>query len=72
MGGWAVGAIGGSPFGSFDDDGFGGSLGALPPLLLPDAGAPGDCCGCALLPGGEAGLAADVPVSRINALVLPD
>lgn len=71
MGGFAVGVIGGASFGRFDDDGFGGSLGALPPLLLPDSGEPGAWRGCALLPGGEAGLAADVPASSINAPAFP-
>jgi hypothetical protein len=47
MGGGAVGAIGGAPFGSFDDDGIGGSLGAVPPLLLADAEAPVAGRGCA-------------------------
>lgn len=47
MGGWTVGAIGGASFGSFDDDGRGGSLGALPPLLLADAEAAAAGRGCA-------------------------
>lgn len=46
MGGFAVGAIGGASFGSFDGD-LGGSLGALPPVLLSDDGAPGAGRGCA-------------------------
>lgn len=70
MGGFAVEVIGGASFGTFDDDGP-GSLGALAPLLLPDAGAPGAGRGCALLPSGDAGLAAGVPASSINAPALP-
>ena len=70
IGGFAVGVIGGA-FGTFDNDGLGGSLGALPPLLPPDADAPGTGRGCALLPGGEAGLVAEVPASSINAPALP-
>src|SRR5688500_10248353 len=71
MGGFAVEVIGGASLGSFDDDGLGDSLRALPPLLLPDADAPGPGPGWALLPGGEAGLAAEVPASGINAPALP-
>ncbi|MCY1246690.1 hypothetical protein D9M72_599530 [compost metagenome] len=70
IGGWIVGAIGDASFGSFDDDGLGGSLGALPPLLLPDVAAPWTGRGCALLPGGEAVLAAEAPASSINAPAL--
>jgi hypothetical protein len=68
MGGWAVGAIGATSFGGFDDDGLGGSLA---PLLLPDAELPGTGRGCALFPCGEAGPAAWVPASSINAPALP-
>ena len=71
MGGFAVEVIGGASLGSFDDDGLGDLLGALPPLLLPDADAPWTGRGSALLPGGEAGLGAGVPASSINAPALP-